>query len=396
MDYFFVRRPTVAIVISIALIIFGLVALRGLPISQYPEVVPPEIQVNSTYSGANAVVIEESVTTPLEQKINGVENMIYMRSINANDGTSSVRVSFEVGSDLDMSNVLVQNRVSEAQESLPEEVKRLGVTVKKSLSFSLMLVSLTSPQGMYDHNFLSNYATININDSLAWIACVGQVNVFGGSDYAMRIWVRPDQLSNLNLTVGDISAAIQAQNVVAPAGQIGGPPSPPGTEFSFVVKTPRRLSSPEEFGDVIVKTNANGSVIRLRDVARIELGSQLYNAFGRFNGETAAVIAIYQVPGSNALDVVRKVRSTMEELLGRFPDGLTYTVSLDTTASVTAGIDEVMQTLFEAILLVILVVYLFLQNARATLIPLLTIPVSLVATFAVFPLLGFSVNVLSL
>jgi hydrophobe/amphiphile efflux-1 (HAE1) family protein/NodT family efflux transporter outer membrane factor (OMF) lipoprotein len=396
MDYFFVRRPTVAIVISIVLVIFGLVALRDLPISQYPEVVPPEIQVNSSYTGADAVAVEQSVTTPLEQKINGVENMIYMRSINANDGTSSIRVSFTVGSDLDMSNVLVQNRVSEGQPSLPEEVKRLGVTVKKSLSFPLTLVTLRSPKGTYDNSYLNNYASININDAIARISGVGQVTLFGGSDYAMRIWVKPDQLATLGITVGDISKAIQAQNVIAPAGQFGGPPAPPKTEFSYVARLAERLSLPEQFGQVIIKSNPDGSQVRVRDVARVELGTQLYNAVGRFNGDPSAVLAIYQTPGSNALEVVQNVRKTMEDLKQRFPDDIEYTVSLDTTAAVSAGIEEIKHTLVEAMVLVILVVFIFLQNWRATLIPILTVPVSLIATFSVFPLLGFSINTLSL
>lgn len=396
MDYFFVRRPTIAIVLSIVLIIFGVVALRDLPVSQYPEVVPPEIQVNSTYTGADAVAVEQSVTTPLEQKINGVENMIYVRSINANDGTSSVRVSFEVGSNLDMSNVLVQNRVSEAQPSLPEDVKRLGVTVKKSLSFPLLLVTLRSPKGTYDSAFLSNYANINITDALARIRGVGQVNLFGGSDYAMRIWVKPDRLATLGVTVADITRAIQSQNVIAPGGQVGGPPAPPGTEFSYALRLEGRLSTPEQFGQIIVKSNPDGSQVRIADVARIELGSQLYNAVGRFNGQSAAVIALYQIPGSNALEVAKNVRSAMDELSQRFPDDLEHKISLDTTAAVTEGVNEIMHTLVEAIVLVVLVVFLFLQSFRATLIPILTVPVSLIATFSVFPMLGFSVNTLSL
>jgi HAE1 family hydrophobic/amphiphilic exporter-1 len=396
-DYFFVRRPTVAIVMSIVLVIFGLVTLGGLPIAQYPDVVPPEIQVNASYSGANALAVEQSVTTPLEQQINGVENMIYMRSINANDGTTSVRVSFEVGSDLDMSNVLVQNRVSQAQASLPEEVKRLGVTVKKSLSFPLLLIALRSPQGSHDNTFLSNYATLNLIDPLARIAGVGQVNQFGGSEYAMRVWIKPDQVAKLGVTVSDITRAIQQQNVIAPAGQIGGPPAPEGTDFTYVVRTKDRLETAEQFGDVIIKSDdTTGSIIRLKDVARLELGTQLYNSQGRFNGEPAAVLSIYQVPGSNALQVAENVRKTMESLKARFPEDMEYVVSLDTTKAVTAGIDEIVHTLRDAIILVVLVVFIFLQSWRATLIPILVVPVALIGTFAVFPLLGFSVNVLSL
>lgn len=396
MGNFFIRRPTVAIVISIVLVIFGLVALRDLPVSQYPEVVPPEIQVNSTFTGADSVAVEQSVTTPLEQKINGVENMIYIRSINANDGTSSIRVSFEVGSDLDMSNVLVQNRVSEAQASLPEDVKRLGVTVKKSLSFPLIMVTLRSPNGTYDSSFLSNYANINITDAISRIDGVGQVNLFGGSDYAMRIWVKPDRLASVGITVPDIIKAIQAQNVIAPGGQIGGPPAPQGTEFTYTVRLQGRLSTPEEFGKIIVKSNPDGSTVRVEDIGRVELGSQLYNAIGRFNKNSAAVMAIYQTPGSNALAVVEKIRATLVEIEQRFPEDLNYAVSLDTTKAITEGINEINHTLIEAIVLVVLVVFIFLQNWRATLIPLLAVPVSLIATFSVFPLLGFSVNTLSL
>lgn len=393
---FFVRRPTVSIVLSIVFIIFGLVALKALPISQYPNVIPPEIQVFSTYNGADAVSVEQSVTAPLEQKINGVENMIYVRSINANDGTSSVRVSFEVGSDLDMSNVLVQNRVSEAQPALPEEVKRLGVSVKKSLSFPMLLVTLRSPQSSYDSSFLSNYATINITDALSRVHGVGSVTLFGGSDYAMRLWVRPDRLASLNLTVNDIVRAVQAQNLIAPGGQIGAPPAPPGTDLTLTVRLQGRLTTPEEFAEVIVKANPDGSSVRLRDVGRVELGSQLYNSIGRYNGKPAAVMAIFQSPGSNALEVAERVRATMEELATRFPDDIEYTVSLDTTKSITAGVEEILHTLLEAVVLVILVVFIFLQNWRATFIPLLTIPVSLIATFSIFPALGFSVNTLSL
>jgi HAE1 family hydrophobic/amphiphilic exporter-1 len=396
-EFFFVRRPTVAIVLSIVLIIFGLVTLRSLPISQYPNVIPPEVQINATYPGANALSVEQSVTTPLEQQVNGVENMIYMRSINANDGTASIRVDFEVGTDLDMANVLVQNRVAQAQSSLPDAVKRLGVTVKKSLSFPLLLVTVRSKDGRYDSAFLNNYATINITDALSRISGVGQVNQFGGSDYAMRVWVKPDQLAKLGVTVTEITQAIQQQNVIAPAGQVGGAPAPAGTKFSYVVRTQDRLQRPEEFNEIVVRSDpTTGSLVRLKDVARIELGTQLYNSAARYNGGSAAVLAIYQVPGSNALDVATKIRSTMDELSKRFPEGVEYIVSLDTTKAVTAGLDEIVHTLRDAMILVVLVVFLFLQSWRATLIPILVVPVALIATFTVFPLLGFSVNVLSL
>lgn len=396
-EYLFVRRPTVAIVIAIVLVIFGLVTLQGLPISQYPNVVPPEIQVSASYTGANAIAVEQSVTTPLEQQLNGVENMIYMRSINANDGSTAIRVDFEVGSDLDTSNVLVQNRVAQAQASLPDSVKRLGVTVKKSLSFPLLLLTLRSPNGTYDNTFLNNYATINIVDSISRIAGVGQVTQFGGSDYSMRVWVKPDQLAKLGVTVSDINSAIQQQNVIAPAGQLGGPPAVPGTEFTYVVKTADRLQTAEQFGQVVIKSDPkSGSLIKLSDVARIELGTQSYNSSARYNGEQAAVLAVYQIPGSNALDVAKNIRAAMDELKLRFPDDIDYVTSLDTTKAVTAGVDEIVSALRDAVILVVLVVFIFLQSWRATLVPLLVVPVALIATFAVFPLLGFSINVLSL
>jgi hydrophobe/amphiphile efflux-1 (HAE1) family protein len=396
MGNFFIRRPIVAMVLSIVTVIIGAVALTRLPIAQYPEIVPPVIQVTTTYVGASALDVEQSVATPIEQQVNGVERSIYLKSTNANDGTLKLEASFEVGADLDISNVLTQNRVSQATPALPADVKNYGVSVKKSLSFPLLLVTLTSPSGAYDSNFLSNYALININDQLARISGVGQVTLFGGSDYAMRIWVRPDRLQALGLTVMDLVNAVKAQNILQPSGQIGGPPAPKGTEFTYVVRTQGRLLSPEEFAHIIVRANPDGSVVRLGDLARIELGSVLYNARGRLNGKSAAAIAIYQIPGSNALQVQQAVKKTMDELAARFPPGIKQEMTLDTTAAITAGIDEIVHTLFEAVVLVIIVVFVFLQNWRATLIPLLTVPVSLIGTFMVFPLLGFSVNTLSL
>ena len=396
MGNFFIRRPIVAMVLSIVMVIVGLVSLSKLPIAQYPEITPPLIQVTTTFVGASALDVEQSVATPIEQQVNGVERSIYLKSTNANDGTLKLEVSFEVGSDLDISNVLTQNRVSQATPSLPSDVKTYGVSVKKSLSFPLMLVTLTSPTGTYDSNFLSNYALININDQLARINGVGQVTLFGGSDYAMRIWVRPDKLQGMGLTVTDLLNGVKSQNLLQPSGQIGGPPAPKGTEFTYQVRTQGRLITAEEFGKIIVRANPDGSVVRLADVARIELGSVLYNAVGRLNGKSGAVIAIYQIPGSNALDVQKNVRATMVDVEKRFPPGIKQEITLDTTAAITAGIDEIVHTLFEAVVLVIIVVFVFLQNWRATLIPLLTVPVSLLGTFMVFPALGFSVNTLSL
>src|SRR5262245_51387618 len=396
MARFFVNRPIVAMVISIITVLLGLVAMTGLPIAQYPEIVPPMIQVTTTFIGASATDVEGSVATPLEQQINGVENMIYMKSTNANDGTLTLKVSFEVGSNLDMNNVLTQNRVSQAMPQMPQSVKNYGVSVKKALAFPLLVISIKSPKGTYDNNFLSNYTTININDFIARIQGVGQINLFGGSDYAMRIWIRPDVLGRLGLTVPDIANAIGAQNQLSPSGQIGGPPAPTGTEFTYTVRTQGRLLNEEEFGNIIIRTNPDGSQVHLKDIARLELGTMLYNAVGRHNGTPSAVIAVFQIPGTNALEVADRIKSTMADLSKRFPRDMEYLVSLDTTLPVTEGINEIVHTLFEAVALVIVVVFVFLQSWRATLIPLMTVPVSLVGAFIFFPLLGFSINVLSL
>src|SRR6478672_1020885 len=318
MARFFVNRPIVAIVLSIILVLLGVVAMQGLPIAQYPEIVPPMVQVTTTFIGASATDVEASVATPLEQKINGVEKGIYMKSTNANDGTLTLKVSFEVGSNQDMDNVFTQNRVSEAMPQMPQSVKNYGVTVKKALPFPLLVISVKSPNGTYDNNFLSNYTTININDTIARIPGVGQINLFGGSDYAMRIWLRPDRIGRLGITIPDIVNAINQQNQLSPAGQIGGPPAASGTEYTYTVKTQGRLLDEKEFGEIILRTNPDGSQVRINDVARIELGTMLYNAVGRHDGQPAAVMAIYQVPGSNALDVASKIRATMDDLSKRF------------------------------------------------------------------------------
>lgn len=393
---FFVRRPIVAIVISILITIAGLVALSRLPIAQLPDIVPPQIQVFTTYTGADAITVEQAVATPIEQQVNGVDNMLYMKSTNANDGTLTLSVDFEVGTNVDIDNVLVQNRVSQAMVSLPIEVKNFGVSVKKSLAFPLLIISLISPNGTYDGNFLGNYATININDALKRIPGVGDVQTRGASDYAMRIWVKPDQIARLGLTVTDLQSAIQKQNAVNPAGQVGGEPAPPGQEFTYAVRAQGRLVSVDEFGDIVVRLNPDGSTTRLKDVARIELGTQHYGQRGRLSGKPSAVIPVYQLPGSNALAVATQVKQVMEELKTRFPPDLEYEISLDTTLPVTEGLREIVKTLGAAVVLVTLVVYLFLQSWRATLIPLITVPVSLIGTFIAFPPLGFTINTLSL
>ncbi|HVN31132.1 MAG TPA: multidrug efflux RND transporter permease subunit [Thermoanaerobaculaceae bacterium] len=396
MSPFFVRRPIVAMVISIVTVLLGLVAMKGLPIAQYPEIVPPMVQITTTFVGASATDVEASVATPIEQKVNGVEKSIYMKSTNANDGTLTLKVSFEVGSNLDMDNVLTQNKLSEAMPQLPQSVKNYGVAVKKALAFPLLVISIKSPKGTYDNNFLSNYTTININDNIARIPGVGQINLFGGSDYAMRVWLRPDRIAKLGLTVPDIVSAINQQNQLSPAGQIGGPPAAPGTEYTYTVRTQGRLLNEEEFGNIVVRSNPDGSQVYLKDVARLELGTQLYNSIGRHNGGPAAVIAVFQIPGTNALDVANRIKATMADLSTRFPRDMEYLISLDTTLPVTEGIREIVTTLLEAVFLVILVVFVFLQNWRATLIPLMTVPVSLIGAFIFFPMLGFSINVLSL
>ncbi len=395
-DFFFVRRPIVAIVISIVIVLLGLVSMGRLPIAQYPDIVPPEIQVTATYTGADAVTIEQSVATPIEQQVNGVDYMLYMRSVNANDGTMTLRVTFDVDTNIDTNNVLVQNRVSQAEASLPQEVRNFGVTIKKSTSNPLVLFSIHSPNGTYNDQFLGNYANINVIDQLKRVAGVGDVVLFGTSDYAMRIWVKPDQLTSLGLTVPDLVDAIQKQNAVNPSGKIGGEPAPAGQEMTWSVRSQGRLVTAEEFGAVIVRSSPTGGQVRLRDVARIELGALNYNQRGRLNGKPSAIVAVYQIPGSNALEVAAGLKRVMEEVKLRFPADLDYMTSLDTTLAVSEGIVEIQHTLAEAMILVILVVFIFLQSWRATLIPLLTVPVSLVGAFALFPLLGFSINTLSL
>ena len=392
---FFVHRPIVAMVIAIVIVIVGAVSLIGLPIEQYPNLTPPIVQVRGTYTGANALNVEESMATPLEQQINGVDNMIYMKSTNANDGTMVIDVSFTVGTDPDMNTVLTQNRVSAATAKLPESVKKYGVTTEKSLPNILMLVTLTS-DGRYDQDFLGNYALINIKDQLARIKGIGRVDVMGASDYSMRIWIKPDRLSQLGLTVPEIIKAINDQNVIVPGGKFGAEPAPPGTEFTYTVRLPERFNSPKAFGDIVVRTQDDGSQIKLGDVATINLGVETYNMIPRLNGETAAIVALYQAPGSNAVELADQVLTEMDILAKNFPESIKYDVSLDSTAPITAGIKDIIITLIIALILVIIVVFIFIQDWRATLIPTMAIPVSLIGAFMFFPALGFTINVLSL
>src|SRR6266702_603525 len=397
MSKFFINRPIVAMVIAIVTVIVGVVTIAGLPIAQFPNIAPPEVQVLATYVGADAQTLEQSVATPIEQQMSGVDNMNYMYSLNATGNSQTLLVvNFDVKTDPNNDLILAQSRETQAASQLPTDVTNYGITVRKSVTAPLMLIAVYSPHGSYDAKFLANYAYINLVDSITRSPGIGQINVFGAGQYAMRLWIRPDQLAKLAITVPEIVTAVQTQNTVNPAGKIGGEPIPSGQQFAYAVRAQGRLASPEEFGEIVVRESLDGGIVRVKDVARIELGAQDYSVAGRLNGEPSAVVAVYQLPGSNAVDAANGVKKLMEELKTRFPSDMDYAVALDTTRSVVQGIKEIILTLLIAIALVILVVYLFLQGWRATLIPLLAVPVSLVGTFVFFPLFGFSINTLSL
>jgi HAE1 family hydrophobic/amphiphilic exporter-1 len=397
MARFFINRPIVAMVISILMVIVGIVAMLQLPIAQYPNIAPPEILLTATYPGADALTLEQSVATPIEQQMSGVDNMIYMYSTSqASGGQMQLRVDFDITTDPSTDQVLVNMRYSQAASQLPPDVVNQGVTVRKSVTSPLGLFVLYSPKGTYDPLFLANYAYVNINDPMTRVPGIGQVQVFGAAQYAIRLWVSPDTLGKLDITVNEIVSALQAQNTVNPAGQVGADPVPKGQEFTYTVRAQGRLASVADFENVVVRARPDGSLVRVKDVARVELGAQSYNLQGRLNGKPGAIVAIYQLPGSNAVDTMKAATKLMEEAKARFPNDLDYVTALDTTRAVTAGIREIVKTLFEALALVVIVVFIFLQGFRATLIPLLAVPVSLVGTFMVFPLLGFSINTLSL
>ena len=397
MSKFFIRRPIVAIVIAILTVIVGAVTIVILPVAQFPNIAPPEIRLQANYVGADAKTMEEAVATPIEEQLNGVDHMEYMYSVNATANSEMfLFADFEVNTDPNMDLILTQSREQLASPQLPPEVNNYGVTIKKSTTAPLMLVALYSPHGTRDATFLANYAYINLNDPIARLYGVGQTQIFGAGQYAMRLWVQPDQLAKLGITVTDIANAVQAQNTVNPAGQVGGQPSLPNQQFTYAVLAQGRLRSPEQFGNIVVREAPNGGVVRVKDVARVELGAQDYSIVGRLNGKPSAIIAIYQLPGSNAVQTVAGVRKLLSQLKQRFPEDIDYAISLDQTLPVTEGMKEIIETLLIAIVLVILVVYLFLQDWRATLIPMLAVPVSLVGTFVLFPLFGFSVNTLSM
>ncbi|HKP36783.1 MAG TPA: efflux RND transporter permease subunit, partial [Pyrinomonadaceae bacterium] len=396
MSEFFIRRPIVAIVIAIVMTLVGGVCLLSLPIAQYPQIAPPEIQVRTHYTGADALTIEQSVAAPIEQQMSGVDNLNYMYSINANNGDLRMQINFDVATDPNIDQVLAQLRVAQAQSQLPADVNNYGVTVQKSTLAPLMLIPLISPKGTYDNIFLANYAYINLVDQLTRVPGISNVQIFGAGQYAMRLWVKPDQLAKLGVTVPDIITAVQKQNTVNPAGQIGSEPIPSGQKFTYTVRAQGRLQTPEEFGDIVIRANPDGSLLRVKDIARIDLGAQTYNVRGRLNGKPAAVLAVYQLPGTNAVNAAKGVRQLMAEARERFPADMDYVVALDQTRAVTEGIREIVKTLLEALVLVVIVVFIFLQGWRATLIPLCAVPVSLIGVFVLFPLLGFSINTLSL
>src|SRR6267378_2646684 len=397
MSKFFIDRPIVAMVVSILMVIVGAVTITSLPVAQFPNIVPPEIRLQATFVGADAKTLEQAVATPIEQQVNGVDNMDYMYSLNAT-GNSQVTLNadFDLKTDPNIDLILLQSREQLAAAQLPPEVNNYGVTIKKSASAPLMLISLSSPHGTHDEKFLANYATINLNDPVARLYGVGQTQVFGAGDYAMRLWVKPDQLAKLNITVTEIVNAIQTQNRVNPAGQLGGEPAPANQQFTYSVLAEGRLTSPEEFENVVVREAPDGGIVRVKDVARVEMGEKDYSIVSRLNGQPSAIIAVYQLPGSNAVQTAEGVRKLMAEMKQRFPQDMDYAIALDQTAAVTEGMKEIIVTLVIAIVLVILVVYLFLQDWRATLIPMLAVPVSLVGTFVLFPLFGFSINTLSM
>jgi hydrophobic/amphiphilic exporter-1 (mainly G- bacteria), HAE1 family len=396
MAKFFINRPIVAMVIAILTVIIGVVCLLTLPISQFPNIVPPQIQVTASYPGADSVTVKQAVATPIEQQVNGVDNMEYMYSLNSSSGQSQLNIIFDVGTDPTTDQVLTQIRQVQAESQLPQQVVNQGIGVVKTSPTPLICFALYTDDDRYDSVFLANYAYVNIVNPLTRQTGVASVTVFGAGTYAMRLWLDPAKLANFNITCQDVFKAVSQQNTVNPSGQTGAEPVPPGQQMTFTVRAPGRLVTEEEFANIVIRADPNGSVVKVKDVARVELGAQTYNLAGRFNGHPATIVAVYQLPGSNALQVAAKARKLMDSYVSQFPAGLKMDIALDTTLAVSASMDEIVKTLVEAMILVLIVVFVFLQNWRATLIPALAVPVSLVGTFAFFPLFGFSLNTLSL
>ncbi|MBC16818.1 MAG: hydrophobe/amphiphile efflux-1 family RND transporter [Desulfovibrio sp.] len=393
---FFINRPIFASVVAIIILLVGTLSLFSLPIAQYPEIAPPSVSVRANYIGADAETVMESVATPIEEQVNGAQDMMYMSSISANDGSMALNVTFDLGRDLELATVDVQNRVNLAAAQLPQEVRNAGISVRKRSPDIVLIINLTSKEPQYDSLFLNNYAKINLYDALRRIEGVGDVSLFGDKDYGMRLWLEPNKLATYGLTVTDVIQAVQEQNVQAPAGQIGMPPTPKGQQYQMSLRVQGRLADPEEFGAILLKANEDGSTTRIRDVARVELGSRNYYTFARLNGQDTASLLIYQLPGANALNVASEVRNVMDNLAQYFPQGVEYQIPYDTTLFVESSIEEVQSTLIEALVLVFIVVFVFLQNWRTTLIPMICVPVSLIGTFALFPMLDFSINTLTL
>ncbi|MGD8481080.1 MAG: efflux RND transporter permease subunit, partial [Methyloceanibacter sp.] len=395
-SHFFIDRPIFAAVISIIITLVGGVAYFNLPVAQYPEIAPPSIQVTAQYPGASAEIVANTVATPIEQEVNGVDDMIYMTSQSTGDGSMALTVTFKLGTDLDTAQVLVQNRVAIATPRLPEEVRSLGVQVRKQSPDLMMVIHLSSPDDSRDLLYISNYATLHVKDVLSRIDGVGNVTIFGARDYSMRIWLDPDKLSARNLTAGDVLTALRGQNVQVAAGVINQPPVPQPGAFQLNVETQGRLKTPEDFGNIIVKSDGEGRVVRVRDIARVELGAADYNRNGYLDGRVAIPMGIFQRPGSNALATATEVEETMEELSKSFPNGLRYDIVYNPTVFISDSIEAVLVTMLEAVILVVLVIVIFLQTWRASLIPIVAIPISLIGTFAVLSALGYSLNNLSL
>lgn len=395
-SHFFINRPIFSAVISIVIVIAGLVTLLNLPIAQYPEIAPPTVQVSASYPGANAKIIADTVAAPIEQQVNGVEGMLYMESTSTNSGTYNLSITFETGTDPDMAAVLVQNRVAVATPSLPAEVRQTGVITKKRSNSIVVMVTLTSPNGTYDKYYLSNYITLRLQDEISRLNGVGDVMAFGAGDYSMRLWLDPQRLMSMGITTDDVVASLQEQNVQVAAGRLGAPPAPAGQAFQYTINTLGRLSTPEEFENIIIKSSDGGRLVRVKDIARVEMGSKDYSVNTQLNGTSTAILMVYQLPGANAIELAEDVRAKMKELSKAFPPDLEYQISFDTTLFVKDSIDEVQKTLYIAALLVFITLFVFLQDWRATVIPAVTIPVSLIGTFAVMGMIGFSINMITL